>query len=149
MSGLKKALEDGSAFKKFVEMVEAQGGDSSVILDTSTFEQAKIVKEVISPWDGCITFMDTKKCGIAACILGAGRETKEDSIDYSAGIVLKKKTGDSISSGEVLAVLYGNQEEKMEPAEEQFLRALRVEKEAPEAEKLVYARVTGEEVEWK
>ena len=72
-------------------MVEAQGGDSDVIKDTSKFETASIVKDVISPYDGYITFMDTKECGIASCILGAGRETKEDSIDYSAGIILKKK----------------------------------------------------------
>ena len=130
-------------------MVEAQGGDSSVIKDTDKFETASIVKEVLSPYDGYITFMDTKECGIASCILGAGRETKEDVIDYSAGIVLKKKTGDKINKGDVLAVLYGNEEEKMQPAEEQFLRALKVDTEKPEEAKLVYARVTVDGVEWK
>ena len=93
--------------------------------------------------------MDTKECGIASCMLGAGRETKEDSIDYTAGIVLKKKTGDRISKGEVLAYLYTNQEEKIQPAMEQFLKALKVEDQKPEAEKLVYARVTAEGVEWR
>lgn len=146
---VRNALEDGSAFQKFVEMVEAQGGDSGVILDTGKFEKAGIVREVISPCDGYITFMDTKECGISACILGAGRETKEDSIDYTAGIVLKKKTGDKVCKGEVLAILYGNREEKMQPAKEQFLKALKIEEEAPKKEKLVYAKVTGNEVEWK
>ena len=148
-SKVKEALENGTALQKFVEMVEAQGGDSSVIKDTDKFETASIVKEVLSPYDGYITFMDTKECGIASCILGAGRETKEDVIDYSAGIVLKKKTGDKISKGDVLAVLYGNKEEKMLPAEEQFLRALKVDTEKPEEAKLVYARVTVDGVEWK
>ena len=146
---VKEALENGTALQKFVEMVEAQGGDSSVIKDTDKFETASIVKEVLSPYDGYITFMDTKECGIASCILGAGRETKEDVIDYSAGIVLKKKTGDKINKGDVLAVLYGNEEEKMQPAEEQFLRALKVDTEKPEEAKLVYARVTVDGVEWK
>lgn len=146
---VKKALESGAALQKFIEMVEAQGGDSSVIKDISKFEKASVVKEIISPYDGYITFMDTKECGIASCILGAGRETKEDSIDYSAGIVLKKKTGDRIEKGDVLAVMYGNKEEKMLPAEEQFLKALKVEGNKPETQKLIYARVTGDAVEWK
>ena len=145
---VKQALEDGSALQKLVEMVEAQGGDTGVILNTDTFEKAAIETEVISDRDGYITFMDTRGCGIAACILGAGRETKEDSIDYSAGIVLKKKTGDWVSKGEVLAVLYGNKEEKMEPAKEQFLKALQIEDNPPETGKLIYARVTGDKVEW-
>lgn len=149
LAKVKEALENGAALQKFVEMVEAQGGDSSVIKDTDKFETASIVKEVLSPYDGYITFMDTKECGIASCILGAGRETKEDVIDYSAGIVLKKKTGDKINKGDVLAVLYGNKEEKMQPAEEQFLRALKVETDKPEEAKLVYARVTVDGVEWK
>ena len=149
LAKVKEALENGTALQKFVEMVEAQGGDSSVIKDTDKFKTASIVKEVLSPYDGYITFMDTKECGIASCILGAGRETKEDVIDYSAGIVLKKKTGDKINKGDVLAVLYGNKEEKMQPAEKQFLRALKVETDKPEEAKLVYARVTVDGVEWK
>ena len=144
-----EVLENGSAFLKFVEMVEAQGGDTSVIKDVSKFEKASIIREVASPYEGYITFMDTKACGIASCILGAGRETKEDSIDYSAGIVLKKKTGDRINKGDVLAVLYGNREEKMEPAKEEFLKALQIEENPPKADKLVYARVSAAEVEWK
>lgn len=146
---VKEALDSGAALQKLIEMVEAQGGDSNVIKDTSKFEKASIAKEVISPYDGYITFMDTKECGIASCILGAGRETKDDIIDYSAGIILKKKTGDKIQKGDVLAVLYGNKEEKMQPAEEQFLKALKVEEVQPKAEKLVYARIAGDAVEWK
>ena len=149
LSKVKEALVNGTALQKLMEMVEAQGGDVNVIKDTSGFEKASIVKEVISPYEGYITFMDTKECGIASCILGAGRETKEDSIDYSAGIILKKKTGDRVRKGDVLAVLYGNKEEKMQPAEEQFLKAFKVDAVKPEKEKLVYARVTIDGVEWK
>ena len=130
-------------------MVEAQGGNSEVILDGGKFAKANVEKEVRSPYEGYITLMDTKECGIAACILGAGRETKEDSIDYSAGIVLKKKTGDKVSKGDVLAVLYSNKEETMQTAEEKFLNALKIEEKEPEKEKLIYARVTAKNVEWK
>ena len=129
-------------------MVEAQGGDSSVIKDTNNFEAASITKEVLCPADGYITFMDTKECGVASCILGAGRETKEDSIDYTAGIVLKKKTGDKVQKGDVLAILYGNKEEKMQPAADHFLKAVTIEEAKPEVQKLIYARVTADDVEW-
>ena len=148
-SQVKEALENGSGLEKFIQMTEAQGGDSSVLRDTDKFEKASIVQEVISPFDGYITFMDTKQCGIASCILGAGRETKDDVIDYSAGIVLKKKTGDKIQKGDVLAVLYTNKEDKVESARNQFLQAIHVKEEKPEEEKLIFARVTAEEIEWK
>ena len=143
-----EALENGAALQKLIEMVEAQGGDSSVIKDVSRFPKAAIEREVLSPFEGYISFMDTKACGIASCILGAGRERKEDAIDYTAGIVLKKKTGDKIHKGDVLAVLYGNQEEKMQPAEEQFLKALKVEEQQPKEEKMFYAKITAQEVVW-
>ena len=146
---VEEVLENGQAFLKFIEMVEAQGGDSSVIKDVSKFEKASIVKEVVSPYDGYITFMDTKACGIASCILGAGRETKEEEIDYTAGIVLKKKTGDRIYRGDVLAVLYGNKEEKIEPAQTEFLKSLQVEEQPAKEEMLIYARVTKDTVEWR
>lgn len=141
-SKVREALESGKALQKLREMVEAQGGDTSVIDDVSRFEAASFRKEVLSPKEGYISFMDTRECGIASCMLGARRETKEDTIDYSAGIVLKKKTGDYVRQGEVLAVLHGNKEEKLEPAKEQFLKALTIGEEKPEEEKMVYARVT-------
>ena len=146
---VKEALENGSALQKLMEMVEAQGGDSEVIKDVSKFEKASIKKEVLSPYDGYISFMDTKECGIASCILGAGRETKEDEIDYSAGIILKKKTGDKIKKGDVLAIFYSNKEEKIQPAKELFLKALKIEDTIPQAEQLIYAKVTANQVEWK
>ena len=145
---VREALENGSALQKLVDMVEAQGGDSSVIKEVANFESASIAKEVVCQKDGYITFMDTKECGVASCILGAGRETKEDTIDYTAGIVLKKKTGDKVEKGDVLAVLYGNREEKMEPAADHFLKAVTIEDKEPEGQKLIYARVTEDSVEW-
>ncbi|MBR5597329.1 MAG: pyrimidine-nucleoside phosphorylase [Lachnospiraceae bacterium] len=145
---VKEALENGTALQKFAEMVEAQGGDKSVIYDVSKFEKAAFEKEVLSPVDGYITFMDTKECGVASCILGAGRETKEDDIDYSAGIMLVKKTGDKVQKGDVLAVLYSSCAEKIEPAAKHFLEAVRIEEQPAETQKLIYARVTADQTEW-
>lgn len=146
-SQVNEALENKKGLEKLVEMVEAQGGDTSVILDTEKFQKASILHQVISPWEGYISFMDTRKCGIASCLLGAGREKKEDTIDYSAGIVLKKKTGDYVKKGEVLAVLHCNDEGKIEKAEEELLQGITVRNEKPDEEKLIYSRVSKDGVE--
>src|SRR5699024_8531334 len=101
---VKKSIKDGSALKKLVEMVEAQGGDISQIQDTDKFKKATYSYEVIAARSGYVSHMDTEKCGIASMLLGAGRETKDSVLDYSAGISLKKKTADKVQEGEILAV---------------------------------------------
>ena len=68
--------------KRLAAMVEAQGGDSSVIFDTDKFEKAAYQHEVLAKKSGYITFMDTESCGIASAMLGAGRETKDSQIDF-------------------------------------------------------------------
>lgn len=143
----KEALESGRAFKKFKEIVAAQGGDVSVIEDTSNFEKAKISKELISDKTGYIHSMDTEKCGIASMVLGAGRETKEDKIDYSAGIVLNKKIGDYVSKGDVLATLYSSTDEKCKNGINILKTAIEISNEKPSESPIVYARVTKDGVE--
>ena len=141
------AIADGSALDRLRSMVRAQGGDWSYIDDTQRFEIAPYSFEVKAPKNGYITHMDTEKCGIASAMLGAGRETKESLIDYGAGIVLKKKTGDSVAEGETIAVFYASKEELFAPACSVYLEAITIQDKAPEKEPLIYARVTKEEVE--
>lgn len=145
----KKALEDGSGLKRLEAMVEAQGGDIAVLQDVTKFEKAKVVTEIKSPFTGYITAMDTEGCGIASCLLGAGRETKESIIDYSAGIVLKKKTGDRVQEGDVLAVFYTDDASKVEGARLKFLQAITVGEEKPKEDPLIYARITKDGMEKK
>lgn len=143
----KGAIADGSAFECLCAMVEAQGGDVSVIRDTDKFEKAACVKDIVSENSGYITHMDTEKCGIASSLLGAGRETKESSIDYAAGIILHKKVGDYVEQGEVLATMYTSKEELFDAAEKRYVNALTFAAERPAEEPLVYARVTKDQVE--
>lgn len=143
----KGAIADGSALECLCAMVEAQGGDVSVIRDTDKFEKAPYSYEVVSEESGYIAHMDTENCGIASSMLGAGRETKESSIDYSAGIILHKKVGDYVEKGDVLAVLYASKEELFDAAAKRYVNALTFAKERPADEPLVYARVTKDEVE--
>lgn len=142
-----KTIADGSALERLVAMVEAQGGDSSVIKNTSLFEKAPFKREVIAPKSGYITHMDTEWCGIASSMLGAGRVTKESEIDYTAGIALLKKVGQSVAEGEVMAVLYTSKEELFTASLEEFLSAVTIGDDKPEAEPLIYARITKSGVE--
>lgn len=142
-----KTIADGSALDRLVAMVEAQGGDSSVIKNTSLFEKAPFQREVIAPKSGYITHMDTERCGIASSMLGAGRVTKESEIDYTAGIALLKKVGQSVVEGEVMAVLYTSKEELFTASLEEFLSVVIIGDDKPEAEPLIYARITKSGVE--
>ncbi len=137
----KDALESGKAYGKLKEFISAQGGDISKIEDPDTLPKAKIVYNVLSPEGGYITGMQAETIGSASVILGAGREKKDDIIDYSAGIVLFKKTGDKVEKGEKIAELHANNESKIESAEKLFLSALTFGNEAPAKQKLIYKTI--------
>ena len=143
----KGTIADGSAFQCLCKMVEAQGGDISVLIDTEKFTKAPFSYDVLSEEEGYITHMDTESCGIASVLLGAGRETKESEIDYSAGIILHKKTGDFVKKGDKIATLYTSKKETFADAEKRYLKALTFAKEKPTEEPLIYARVTKDSVE--
>lgn len=147
MAQVKEAVKSGRALDKLAEMVKAQGGDAGVIYDTELWTKASCEYCVCAPRTGYIRCMDTEAVGIASSLLGAGRVTKEDSIDYSAGIVLKKKTGDYVREGEPLAVLYASDAARFAGAEETFLDALEFSQERPERSPLIYARVEKERKE--
>ena len=114
----------GKAFEQMKRWITAQGGNASVLEDFSKFPQASSVHEIYAPCDGWICHMDTQKVGEASSILGAGRMTKEDAIDFAAGIILRKKTGDYAKKGDVLATLYTNKPSAISESEAMFLHAL-------------------------
>ena len=120
---LEKTISDGSALKKLAEFVEAQGGDSRAVYDTSLQPQAAYVEEIPSPADGFVAHIEADEVGVASLLLGGGRETKESVIDLSVGLILKKKVGDSVKKGENLAQIYANDRGKMENAANRFLSA--------------------------
>lgn len=132
------ALADGSAKRKLCEMVASQGGDVSYIENPSLFPKANVMSRVISPCDGYLSHMDAEKIGAASSVLGAGREKKGDRIDHSAGIVLLRKTGESVKRGEPVAELHTSDRERLSEAEKIFLSALAFSEERPEPARLVY-----------
>ena len=142
-------LKNGEAFEKFVEIISAQNGDIKYLHDTTLFKKASITHEVIAPASGYISSMNAEGCGLASCMLGAGRLTVDDEIDYSAGIVLKFKTGDHVKKGDVLATFHTNNEASISSAEEVFLKGFKFTTEPAIIPPLIYARVTKDEVEMK
>lgn len=144
----REQIANGNGFAKLKEMVDAQGGDAA-LLDRpyEQLVQPRIKREVRAHEAGYLYAMDTERCGIASVALGAGRAKKEDSIDYSAGIVLAKKSGDAIAEGDMLATLYAATEELCDEGERVFRSALDIRSEQPKAIPLFHARVTRDGVE--
>ena len=133
----KTAIADGSGLKMFAAMVKAQGGNDEWIFNPENFPKAKYSHEVKAREDGYIIGVDTENYGVASLLLGAGRNTKEDVIDPTAGIMLCKKTGDFVKAGEVLAVLYADKESGFKASEERLLQATKMGQNAPKQAPLV------------
>ncbi|MCD8104081.1 MAG: pyrimidine-nucleoside phosphorylase [Lachnospiraceae bacterium] len=140
-------LDSGAALEKLVAMVEAQGGDGTCVRHPEKLGRAPFAMEVKAETGGYITKMDSAGIGIAAMLLGAGRETKESEIDPLAGIILSKKTGDSVKKGETVATLLTSDETRLDAAKERFLESVAIGQAAPEKKPLIYARVTERGVE--
>lgn len=142
-----EAVASGAAYEKLKQMFAAQGGDVSVLDDPDKFQKAKFSRPLLAAESGYLVRMNTEMVGNASVCLGAGRITKEDTIDFAAGIVLQKKTGDKVEAGECLATLYADHEEKFAAAEEMFRAALTFGPAPEPVPALVMARVTEEGVE--
>ena len=115
---LEEVINNGSAFNKFVEMVKAQGGDTSYIFDTSKFNLTKYNFRIVAPYDGYVEKLDAYILGRAAMKLGAGRETINDYIDYDAGIYLHHKVGDKVCQGDKILSIYTNKDNYLDLIEE-------------------------------
>ncbi len=105
---LEENLRNGKAFMKFKEFVKAQGGDLKYIDNPDLFEVSKNLIEIKATQEGYVSKIEALKIGLASCRLGGGRETMDDVIDMSAGIVLNKKIGDHVNKGELLCTLHTN-----------------------------------------
>lgn len=107
---VREAINDGRGLNRLRLMIEHQGGNPSVIDDYSLLKVSDQVIELkyLEEKIGFVESIDALKVGEAAMLLGAGRLTKDDKIDYSVGVVLKKKTGDQLRFGDVLARIYTN-----------------------------------------
>lgn len=120
---LDEVIRNGLALKKFKEIIKSQNGDDSVIDDYTKFPQASIKYEIKSKEEGFVFETDALKIAKACKNLGGGREKKSDSIDYSAGIYLNKKSGEKVIKGDTIATIYTNKQESIKDSEELVLSA--------------------------
>ena len=130
-------IRSGEAIQTFANMVHAQGGDAMWIHHPEFFPRAKFSKIVRAEKTGYITGVDAEGYGVASLMLGAGRNTKEDKIDYAAGILLRAKTGDYVEAGDTLAFLFADREDRLQPAEAKFLASTFIGGEKPENRPLI------------
>lgn len=121
-----EAIASGKGLEVFARMVKAQGGDERVAEDLSVLPAARYTMEVKAPKAGYVERMDAQGCGMAAVLLGAGRDRKEDAVQPDAGIVLCKKTGDSVKCGDTLAVLHTSCQERLQAAKDRLLTCYQI-----------------------
>ena len=133
-----ESIRSGAALAKFREWITAQGGNDEFVDNPEALGTAKYITEYKAQGSGYISFMNTEMIGKAAAALGAGREKTTDSVDHTAGIVLRKKTGDAVRSGDVIAVLYTNKEASGIEAARLLSEAITYSAEKPAEESLVY-----------
>ena len=138
---LEQALSDGSALRRFAEAIEAQGGDPRVVDDPSLLPQPRCRRDFHAERSGVLTAMDAEQVGLAAVELGAGRTRKEDRVDPAAGVLLRKRRGDEVRAGEVLAELHAADAARLDAGEARLRAAVAFSDEPPAAQPLVLERL--------
>lgn len=123
---LAAVIENGSALEKLEMFVQAQGGNPAAVRDPSLLPAAAIVEEIPAGQAGFVQKIDCEEIGICSLLLGGGRETKDSEIDLSVGLMLHKKVGDPVETGESLATIYANDRQKLLAAKERFLKAYHI-----------------------
>ena len=140
----REVLANGSAYETFCRWIAAQGGEERLARDPSLFGKARYERAVLASSDGYIDSTEAELIGTAAMILGAGRKTAEDKIDYLAGILLHKKPGDAVACGEPIATLYTEREATLSEAQRVFESAIRYSSEQPKRPPLIYKTIGRE-----
>jgi pyrimidine-nucleoside phosphorylase len=133
----RKAIENGSAYHKLLDLVQAQGGNVDAIENLEQFPLPKFAMEIKSRGQGFVHAIDSFELGWTSISLGAGREKIDDVIDMKAGIVLKKKVGDAVNVGDSLAVFYTDRENVLASARERITNAFTFSSNKPERKPII------------
>ena len=130
-------IETGEAYQKFVELVQNQGGDTTYLENTEQFKKAKYILEVTATKTGYISKLPARDVGELSGKLGAGRVKKEDPIDETVGITLRKKKGDFVKMGEILAYIHASEEEKAKQAVKELQEIYKIQEDKIEKDKTI------------
>ena len=146
----RKTIEDGSAYRKLLELILAQGGNIAAIENLVSYPIPQFAMEVKSSEYGFISEIDSFELGMTSISLGAGREKIDDVIDMKAGILLKKKVGDAVDVGDILVVFYTDRENVLASARERITKAFKFSSHKPEHEPMILDLVDKNGVKkWK
>lgn len=138
-----ETLASGAAWRKFRELVEAQGGDVRAIEEPERLPRARLIEPVQAPRSGYLATADAAEIGLAVVELGGGRKKKEDSIDHSVGVIVHYKVGDLVQKGTPLFTIHANDEGKLAVARERILAAHTFSDTPIQRPPLFYRRVAG------
>lgn len=138
---LRQLMDSGEAIAKFKQFIQAQGGDPSIVDHPDRLPQAAYRFEARAKQSGYVRAIDAEAIGRVAMLLGAGRKTKEDTIDLAVGVTLGKKVGDYVQAGETLATLSANREEDRLLAD-QTAKAFQLSSEPVSVPKLIHKVIT-------
>ncbi len=130
-------LLDGSGYRKFKDAIQAQGGNPKVLDKFELLPNATGAREITSPRAGFMSAIDAEDIGRATALIGAGRQTKDDTIDPAVGVILEIKAGEKVETGSVLGRLYYTSDEHLEEAAEIMEDAFRISSHAPEERELI------------
>jgi len=144
-STAEQLIKSGKALDKFRQMVELQGGDARVIDDPGRLPRAKHTLDVAAQCSGYVAAIECEAVGTACVVLGGGREKKEDSVDSAVGMILHKKVGDRVTTGEPLCVIHYNSESRAQRAKSLLEKSYRIADAPPEQARPLVHRVIGEE----
>ncbi len=125
-------LANGGCFEKFIALVEMQGGESKYINDIDIYPRAKFSDDIKADENGYLYELDALTFGLAAVNLGCGRQKVDDKIDYSAAILLDKKTGDAVKQGDTICWIFGETEEKVTTTKNMLLKGIKITQTKPE-----------------
>lgn len=133
-----EVIKNGNALDKFKQLVKYQNGNVDYINNPELFKQSKYQVPFYAEKSGFISNMNTELIGNCSSILGAGRNFKEDTIDFSAGIILKSKTGDFVNKGDIIAVLHSSDEEKIQSGIKVFRQSITFSDKEVKKQPLIY-----------
>ncbi len=142
---LKECIESGKALDKFKELIKEQGGDPEIVNNYDLFALPQYKVECESKKSGYVQNIDAYKIAYACKILGAGRDTKADPIDYSVGIFINKKSGEGVNKGDILYTIYSNNPEKTKLAQKYCDEAFSINENKPSHSSMIYKIIRAEE----
>ncbi len=135
---LESVIRDSSALDRLADLISGQGGDASFVYEPEKLPQAPVQFEIAAPKSGLIQKIRCDEVGNCCLMLGGGRETKEDEIDLTVGLILTKKVGDRVTEGDTIAILHAKSQEDAEKVMKRYLDAITISNDTVEKRNLIW-----------